>query len=192
MRPPPSTHKSAESSKALLQNGETAQRVRELLLIPAKRTLDSDNLTHDPVYIGLPNYGNACYQNATLQSLLGLRPFLSEMVSFIPDSESGKCRTLDAVAKLMMLRQKALRQSICSHLHDLRDAFAHIDPAFCGTEMQDASEFLLRLLNTMKDEVDAYRPAKNPVRDNFQFQTIENFMCTKCHETMQKRQENIS
>ena len=64
----------------------------------------------------LPNYGNSCYQNATLQSLLGLRPFLSEMVSLISGPESGQCRTLRAVAKLMVLRQKALSKSVSSHL----------------------------------------------------------------------------
>ena len=62
---------------------------------------------------------------------------------------------------------------------ELRDVFADIDPAFRGTQMQDANEFLLRLLDTIKDEVDARRPAANPVRDNFQYQTVESYMCTK-------------
>ena len=57
--------------------------------------------------------------------------------------------------------------------------------------MQDASEFLLRLLDTMKDEVDASVPTANPVRNNFQYRTIESCMCTKCSETVLKRQENI-
>ncbi|KAF0301453.1 Ubiquitin carboxyl-terminal hydrolase 37 [Amphibalanus amphitrite] len=131
--------------------------------------------------------------NATLQSLLGLRPFLSEMVSLISDpGVSDQCRTLRAVAKLMVLRQKALSKSVFSHLNDLRDVFAEIDPAFRGIEMQDANEFLLRLLDTLKEEIDAQRPTDNPVRDNFQYQTIESYMCTKCHETVLKQQENIS
>lgn len=77
---------------------------------------------------------------------------------------------------------------------DLRDVFARIDPAFRGTEMQDANEFLLRLLDTIKEEVDGSRPptpelpappadqpgtATNPVRDNFEYQTVESYMCTK-------------
>ena len=44
----------------------------------------------------------------------------------------------------------------------------------------------------MKDELDARRPpAGNPVRDNFQYQTVERYVCTKCHEAVVKRQENI-
>ncbi|XP_043226569.1 ubiquitin carboxyl-terminal hydrolase 37-like [Amphibalanus amphitrite] len=72
-----------------------------------------------------------------------------------------------------------------------RDVFADIDPAFRGIEMQDANEFLLRLLDTMKEEIDARRPTDNLVRDNFQYQTVESYMCTKCHETVLKQQENI-
>ena len=68
------------------------------------------------MYFRLPNYGNSCYQNATLQSLLGLRPFLSEMMSLIGGPEGDQCRTLRAVAKLMVLRQKALTKSVSSHL----------------------------------------------------------------------------
>ncbi|KAF0299915.1 Down syndrome cell adhesion molecule-like protein Dscam2 [Amphibalanus amphitrite] len=115
------------------------------------------------------------------------------MVSLISGPvESGQCRTLCGVAKLMDLRQKALSKLVFSHLNDLRDVFADIDPAFRGTEMQDANEFLLRLLDTMKDEVDARRSTDNPVRDNFHYQTLESYRCTKCHETVLKRQENIS
>ncbi|XP_043197641.1 ubiquitin carboxyl-terminal hydrolase 37-like [Amphibalanus amphitrite] len=194
MRPPPSPRKAGEGGKShQLYGGKAQTASRDLQLIPAIRPLDSDKNGKDPLYIGLPNYGNSCYQNATLQSLLGLRPFLSEMVSLISGpGESGQCRTLRAVAKLMVLRQKALSKSVSSHLNDLRDVFAEIDPAFRGTEMQDANEFLLRLLDTMKDEIDARRPTDNPVRDNFQYQTVESYMCTKCHETVLKRQENIS
>ncbi|XP_043219969.1 ubiquitin carboxyl-terminal hydrolase 37-like [Amphibalanus amphitrite] len=165
----------------------------DLQLNPVIPPLDSDKNSKDPLYIGLPNYGNTCYQNATLQSLLGLQPFQSEMVSLISGPvESGQCRTLCGVAKLMDLRQKALSKLVFSHLNDLRDVFADIDPAFRGTEMQDANEFLLRLLDTMKDEVDARRSTDNPVRDNFHYQTLESYRCTKCHETVLKRQENIS
>ena len=77
------------------------------------------------------------------------------------------------------------------HLNELRDVFADIDPAFRGTQMQDANEFLLRLLDAIKDEVDARRPAANPVRQ-IQYQIVESYMCTKCHEMVLKRQENIS
>ncbi|XP_043210166.1 ubiquitin carboxyl-terminal hydrolase 37-like [Amphibalanus amphitrite] len=193
MRPPPSLRKSGEGDKnPQLHCGKAQAASRGLQLVPAIRPLDSDNDGKDPLYIGLPNYGNSCYQNATLQSLLGLRPFLSEMISLISGlDESGQCRTLRAVAKLMVLRQKALSKSVSSHLNDLRDVFADIDPAFRGTEMQDANEFLLRLLDTMKGEIDARRPTDNPVRDNFQYQVVESYMCTKCHETALKRQENI-
>ena len=78
-----------------------------------------------------------------------------------------------------MFARSPFNRSLHSRDSDLRDVFADIDPAFRGTEMQDANEFLLRLLDTMKDEIDARRPAENPVRDNFQYQTVESYMCTK-------------
>ena len=55
--------------------------------------------------------------------------------------------------------------------------------------MQDAIEFLLRLPDRMKNNVDARQPATDPVRDNLQLQIIETFMCRKCQRTEPKRQE---
>ena len=69
-------------------------------------------------------------------------------MSLIADPEGDQCHTLRAVAKLMVLRQKALTKSVSSHLKELWDVFANIDPAFRGTQMLDANEFLQRLLNT--------------------------------------------
>ena len=160
-------------------------------LMPPVRP-EADTHAKDPLYIGLPNYGNSCYQNATLQSLFGLLPFLNETMALMPGPDEESCRTLRAVAKLMVLRQKALSKSVSSHLKDLRDVLARIDPAFCGNEMQDASEFLLRLLDVINSEIDASRAPANPVRDNFQYQTLESYMCTRCHKSVQKRLENIS
>ena len=85
MRSPPSPGKAGEGGKA--------QVARELQLIPAVRLPDPDKHVTDPLYVGLPNYGNSCYQNATLQSLLGLRPFVSDMMSLVTDSESDQSRT---------------------------------------------------------------------------------------------------
>ncbi|KAF0303601.1 hypothetical protein FJT64_024430 [Amphibalanus amphitrite] len=92
MRPPSSLCKSSEGGKSLQ-------------LIPI-RPLDSDMDGKDPLYIGLPNNGNSYYQNATLQSLLGLRPFLSEMVSLIsgpgeqrPVSHAARRRQTDGAAQ---------------------------------------------------------------------------------------------
>ena len=79
------------------------------------------------------------------------------MTSLILSPESDQYRTLHAVAKLMVLRQKALSKSVSNHLIELH-VFAESDPAFRGTAMQDDSEFLLRPLNTMKDENHARRP----------------------------------
>ncbi|KAF0291981.1 Ubiquitin carboxyl-terminal hydrolase 37 [Amphibalanus amphitrite] len=43
----------------------------------------------------------------------------------------------------------------------------------------------------MKEEIDARRPTDNPVRDNFQYQTVKSYMCTNCREIVLKRQEDI-
>ena len=97
-------------------------------MITATQWLESDTGASDSPCIGLPNYGNSCYQNATLQSLMGLTPFLNDMMSLISDlspGESSLCRTLQGVAKLMVLRQKALSKSVSSHLSDLRSVFAY-------------------------------------------------------------------
>ncbi|KAF0291611.1 Ubiquitin carboxyl-terminal hydrolase 37 [Amphibalanus amphitrite] len=156
----PPSPKKLEESKALQLYGGKAHTARELQLTPAIRPAGKHG--KDPLYIGLPNYGNSCYQNATLQSLLGLCPFLNDMIALHSGSESDQCRTLHAVAKLMVFRQKALSNGVSSHLSDLRAVLGDIDPAFRGTEMQDANEFLLRLLDTIKDETDARQPSANP------------------------------
>ena len=94
MRPP----RKADEGGTALYDGK-AQAARKLQLIPAVRSPNPNKHGTDPLYVGLPNYGNSCYQNATLQSLLGLRPFLSEMMSLITDHEGDQCCTR-AVAKL--------------------------------------------------------------------------------------------
>ena len=151
-QPLASQWKTGEAGKALQQNGGLAQ-APVLEPVPASNPSQL-KYGSDPLHIGLPNLGNSCYQNATLQLLLGLRPFLSEMVALAPTLDDERCRTLRAVARLMELRQSARVTSISNHLNDLRDVFARIDPAFRGTEVQDANEFLLRLLDTIKEEVD--------------------------------------
>ena len=52
MRPPPSPRKSGDSSKALQLYGGKAQPARELQLIPAMRSPDSEKHSKDPLYIG--------------------------------------------------------------------------------------------------------------------------------------------
>ena len=113
-------------------------------------------------------------------------------MSLIGSLEVNQSRTVRAVAKLMLLRQKALPKSVSGHFNELRDVFADIHPAFRGTQMQDANKFLFRRLDAVKDELDARQPGANPVRDNFQYQTIESYMCTRCQETVLKRRENFS
>ena len=49
------------------------------------------------------------------------------MVSLISGPQSSQCRMLQAVAKLMVLRQKALSKSVSSHLNELRGVFADCD-----------------------------------------------------------------
>ncbi|KAF0312114.1 putative ubiquitin carboxyl-terminal hydrolase 50 [Amphibalanus amphitrite] len=166
----PPSPKKLEESKALQLYGGKAHTARELQLTPAIRPAGKHG--KDPLYTGLPNYGNSCYQNATLQSLLGLCPFLNHMIALQSGPESDQCRTLHAAAKLMVLRQKALSNGVSSHLSDLRAVLGDIDPAFRGTERQDANEFLLRLLDTIKDEIDTRQLSANPL-NRFIFQGDE-------------------
>ncbi|KAF0290804.1 Ubiquitin carboxyl-terminal hydrolase 2 [Amphibalanus amphitrite] len=60
---PPSPKKLEEESRALQLHGGKAHTARELQLTPAA---DPDKHGNDPLYTGLPNYGNSCYQNATM------------------------------------------------------------------------------------------------------------------------------
>ena len=83
--PPPQLINSKDS-KAQYLCDEEAQAVKNLQLVTsclrAIQPSDKDERDGDPLYIGFPNHGNSCYKkNAAFQSLLGLRPFLSEMVS---------------------------------------------------------------------------------------------------------------
>ncbi|KAF0298785.1 Ubiquitin carboxyl-terminal hydrolase 37 [Amphibalanus amphitrite] len=91
----------------------------------------------------------------------------------------------------MVLRQKALTESVATHLKQLHEVFADMDPVYGGTEMQDAGEFLLRLLGTMSDEIDACHLTDNPVREHFQHQILESKTCIKCGQTVMKHLNNI-
>ena len=88
MLPPLSANKLG--SKTLQQHIGEAQPSEESQPILTNQPLDLDRHIEDLVYIGLhPNCGNCCYQNPTLQSLLGLCLFLGEMASLTSRSGEG-------------------------------------------------------------------------------------------------------
>ena len=178
----------ASSPRRSRESNNTPRGSGNLQRTPFIRPGGPDQHDEDPLFIGFPNDSNLCYQNAALQSLLGLPPFLNDMVSLMSVLKNSSCRTSRAVAKLMVLRQEGLSDSVFNHLNDTRDLFGDIDHAFRGTQMQDANEFLLCLLNTIKDEISALSTTANPVRDNFQYQAVERHTCLKCRTTELKRQ----
>lgn len=187
---------SGEPSKPVqLYGGKSVCQLQQRDLSPPASPVSKH--ASDPLYVGLPNLGNSCYQNATLQALLGVAPFVSESVATalrLPSAPStAHCPTLRALSTLMVLRQQARRRSVSSHVNRLREVFAAIDPAFRGSQMQDANEFLLRLLDTLKDELDASeRRLPNPVRSSFEYETQESYRCCRCGHQAQRRQANIS
>ena len=187
VQPPSSPKKTLLARKVKTPTSLLSQSIRS-----SAQSADLEKRVEDPLYIGLNNLGNSCYQNAALQSLLGLPPFLNDMISLFSCMRNNHCRTLAAVTKLMLLRQMGLQKSISEYLCHLRAIFAEIDPVFFEKKMQDTSEFLVRLLSAMQTEIETGRLAANPVSDNFQYQTIESYTCIKCSETKIQRHVNIS
>ncbi|XP_036406877.1 ubiquitin carboxyl-terminal hydrolase 37-like [Megalops cyprinoides] len=133
----------------------------------------------------LPNIGNSCYLNATLQCLFGLQQFVGELrrrddcrpdlrghlSKCFSDLHLARSGHMDEKVKLV----RALKKTVSDNYRD-----------FCGDEQQDAHEFLSVLLSQLKEESESLKRRlalgsySCPVESNFDFRVQVVRTCCRC------------
>ncbi|PNF34732.1 hypothetical protein B7P43_G05456 [Cryptotermes secundus] len=107
-----------------------------------------------PQDMGFPNPpgSNRCWMNATLQMLLGMEPFMEELErSFRKDGRNNKSALLWSFFQVVKHRRRGCRLSLHSALRHLSRSLGLLDAIFTSDRQQDATEFLVRLLDLFRE-----------------------------------------
>uniref|UniRef100_A0A6A7FZQ4 Ubiquitin carboxyl-terminal hydrolase 37-like n=1 Tax=Hirondellea gigas TaxID=1518452 RepID=A0A6A7FZQ4_9CRUS len=118
-----------------------------------------------PHLLGFPNLGNTCYLNAVLQCLLGARVFRCDVSSCAQHLPSPANTILHAMTQLLKARHSGYMHSLRQPLRLIKENIEKLDSSFIGWKMQDANEFLTKILDTVKDEVDDLLSNVNEQKD---------------------------
>ncbi|KAK3545943.1 hypothetical protein QTP70_016953, partial [Hemibagrus guttatus] len=136
---------------------------------------------------GLPNFGNTCYVNASLQCLFTAEAFCEQLCCLLDNSNQNIEDTfLRCFAELSRLRKGSEpRYDVESLLQALIYSAAEINPEFTINNQNDAHEFLCHCLTQMEEsgrwqgwQEDAY--PRCPVKNNFVFQMRNIITCSSC------------
>ncbi|KAF2366322.1 Peptidase C19 ubiquitin carboxyl-terminal hydrolase [Trinorchestia longiramus] len=107
-----------------------------------------------PHLLGFPNLGNTCYLNAVLQSLVSMRVFRLDVRRFVQHLPPPADSLLYGLTSILEARKTGRPSSLKRPLRLVKEIFEKLDSSFMGWKMQDANEFLTKVLDTIKDEVD--------------------------------------
>ncbi|ROT61231.1 Ubiquitin carboxyl-terminal hydrolase 37 [Penaeus vannamei] len=107
-----------------------------------------------PHLIGFPNYGNTCYLNSVIQSLFGLSSFLLDYRIVASHLDMAHTSLFYGLSQVLSNRMKGQVSGVKQSLKTVKENLERVDGSFSGFKMQDANEFLTRVLDTIKDEID--------------------------------------
>ncbi|MCI4377088.1 hypothetical protein PGIGA_G00199620 [Pangasianodon gigas] len=162
---------------------------------PSEGNINSTTLTLPPITDkqeltgGLPNFGNNCYVNASLQCLFTAESFCGEL-SYLLDNSVHKLEYtfLRCFVELSRLRKSSEVQGDISKdslLLALIESATDINPEFTINEQNDAHEFLCHCLTQMEESgrwlgwQEDVEP-RCPVRANFKFKMRNIITCSSC------------
>ncbi|MCJ8731253.1 hypothetical protein PDJAM_G00197350 [Pangasius djambal] len=143
----------------------------------------------DPHAFRLPNFGNSCYVNASLQCLFTAESFCGEL-SYLLDNSVHKLEDtfLRCFVELSRLRKSSEVQGDISKdslLLALIESATDINPEFTINEQNDAHEFLCHCLTQMEESgrwlgwQEDLDP-RCPVKANFKFKMRNIITCSSC------------
>ncbi|KDR18892.1 ubiquitin carboxyl-terminal hydrolase 37-like isoform X2 [Zootermopsis nevadensis] len=133
--------------------------VPAIVMTPVSK-METEELTPErqevlPQDIGFPNPpgSNLCWMNATLQTLLGMQPFMEELERFCwLEDRKGQSALLQSFFEVVKHRRRGRRLSLHSALRHLSRSLGALDVMFMSDRQQDATEFLVRLLDSFREQ----------------------------------------
>jgi len=147
-----------------------------------------------PHEIGFRNHGNTCYINSCMQCMIGLESLVIEAINSrqLLGSEGGGL--LDAFIEFCIAYTKTEKDRTDKELRNIKSVMEILDGQFIGNQMQDASEFLGRFLDEIKEDVlkcirkgceryleDHGHQETGLVYNNFVHEKEEVFICCRCN-----------
>ncbi|XP_058251388.1 ubiquitin carboxyl-terminal hydrolase 37-like [Hemibagrus wyckioides] len=136
---------------------------------------------------GLPNFGNNCYINASLQCLFTAEAFCEQLCNLLDNSNQNIEDTfIRCFAELSRIRKGSEpRYDTESILEALIESAAEINPEFTIDNQNDAHEFLCHCLTQMEEagrwqgwQEDVH--PRCPIKNNFMFQMRNIITCSSC------------
>lgn len=166
-----SKKKQLDLSRSKLLGDISPEKVEKAYGLKFKSTAEKENVPADtatggesvhfseptatlPHLIGFANYGNTCYLNSVVQSLFGLAPFVEDLQLVSAQLNLPSTSLSSGLIQVIAARMKGQVAGVKDSLKTVKENLVRVDGSFSGYKMQDANEFLTRVLDTIKDEID--------------------------------------
>jgi ubiquitin C-terminal hydrolase len=155
---------SLEDEETASEHDELPEHCQQVSSLPAvmksplsKMEVEKQTSTQQemlPQDMGFPNPpgSNRCWMNATLQTLLGMEPFMEELESSCRKvGRNNQSALLESFFQVVNHRRLGHRLLLNYALISLSRSLGILDTVFMNGRQQDATEFLVRLLDLFRD-----------------------------------------
>lgn len=140
--------------------------------------------------IGLPNIGNTCYINSSIQVIFNLPDLMNGIKEFFSEinRKFAAYQPPTIIVQLINLfdlyQNYSIEQNLKNCISDFKKEFVKKYKNFAGCTQEDADEFLNCLMNTINDEINSIKQQQNelnnPLEELLKFKTRRINSCSSC------------